>query len=163
MCPINPASTTPSPSKQSVGFHVLIVTEDPMLLSTFTRGLFRFGHRTTQASSPHSAWELLCGPVAIAADAVVVDLTRPHPGCRDLVLKITDKMQNLPIIVLCGLQDEACKGLESNMVTAVKVARNAANFDMLLRHVIMRAGGILRRLRSIPALPAPMNSDRGSN
>ena len=133
-----------------------------MLLSTFTRGLFRFGHRTTQASSPHSAWELLRGPVAIAADAVVVDFTRPNPGSRDLVRNITETIPNLPVIVLCGLQDEACRELESNMITAVKVARNAANFDMLLRHVILRAGGILRRLRSIPALPAPMDSGRGN-
>ena len=161
MCPTSPSTTTPSPSRQSAGFHVLLVTEDPMLLSTFTRGLFRFGHRITQISSSQSAWDMLRGPVAIAADAVVVDLTRLRPDWRDLAKQISEQIPLMPVTALCGLQDDLCSELEKSRVKVLKIARNPADLDAFLRRLIFLCGGYLRRLNTIPALPAPKDSDRG--
>ena len=81
---------------------VLVVDEDPKLVSTICRGLHLFGHACVQALQPADARNLLENKEK-SVDLLLIDLTKQGREGFRLIERLHKRTPELPVIAFAGL------------------------------------------------------------
>ncbi|MBI3772608.1 MAG: response regulator [Gammaproteobacteria bacterium] len=94
--------------------HILIVDDDPAILALLSEALLLDGYKVITATNGHEAKELCHHDIGL----IITDLVMPEQNGLDLIMDITRKYPNIPIIAISG-----GGGIKSNFFDYLSVAK----------------------------------------
>lgn len=111
---------------------VLLVDDEPLVLSSVARLLTLMKYNVTTAGSAAAAQELL---LAQSFGVVILDLRMPLVSGRDLLSWIRHRAPQLPVVVYSGYSDDELGFLDEHTVFLVKPFRRE-QLDAALRRAL---------------------------
>jgi PAS domain S-box-containing protein len=96
---------SPAPEQSAAGEGtILLVEDDPLVLTIAKRALVDAGFEVLEASNGRKAIELVESEARI--DAVLTDLAMPEIGGRDLARRLRTQRPTLPVVFMTGYTDD---------------------------------------------------------
>jgi PAS domain S-box-containing protein len=106
-----------APAREHRRFVVLVVDDDPLVLTNMAEMLDDFGHKVFEASSAREALAILRRESDI--QLVITDQAMPHMTGLQLIKEITDSWPDLPVILATGFA-ELPSGTDPLQITLAK-------------------------------------------
>ena len=135
---------TTNPGDPHSGRHVtaattiLLISRDPIVLSTYSRGLHHEGHRVVQAHTLDQTCRLLDDPGLPSLDAVLIDLTRPTAEAVKILTHMVTHCPGMPLVVMAGpATEDLARQARCRRICLVTAPVLPSDLSCLLRNLVL--------------------------
>lgn len=121
---------------------VLIVSDEPVLLESISRGLFLYGYDCVTARDVVGALEYVYGAKGETPDVLITDLMMPYMKGDELIRIVRAFRPRLPIIVIVGLKaTPETERLEKSSIPVIRKPFDPEHLDRDIQALLESSRG----------------------